>query len=361
MLSPNLHLQQIKRDSDIISGREGMICLDRNERISAFPADHFQAILASCSSDLFSIYPDLGGLYERLSAYEDIEIEKLAVGAGSDALIRRAFQAFLEKGDKVVAPDPSYGMYKVWSAIFDAEFRPIPYGAGPDFTFDVQALKDEIAAGAKICCIANPDQPMGSVLSQESLEDICQFAASYGTLLMIDEAYYPFHPISARGLVDKFDNVLVLRTFSKVGGIAGLRVGFAMGHPAMIQALHTVRSPGEVNSMGAHVACYLLDHMEIIEDFKKQVEQGREILIKTAQKIGFEIPVCAANFQLLKTPDDIVPQDLLGELNNRGYLIKGGFSQDCLRDYVRVTLDGPEIMEPFVQVLQEAVNVLRQK
>ncbi|MDV7340814.1 histidinol-phosphate transaminase [Terasakiella sp. A23] len=359
MILPNEHLIEISRDSDIISGREGMVCLDRNERVSEFPSDVFQEMLQRQSSSLFSIYPDLGPLYKRLSCQEDLPLERLSVGAGSDGLIRRVFQAFLSPGDLVLTPDPTYGMYAVWSRIFQANYLGVPYGEGPDFKFNLDDLLNGIRKGARLCCIANPDQPTGTILSLEDLRKIADVARDAGALLLIDEAYYPFHPVSARPLIDEYDNVVVLRTFSKVGGLAGLRIGFAMGDRSTMAVIQKVRSPGEVNSVGAAMACYLLENPHVIETFKNEIERSRELLIKAIEKLGFEIPVCAANFQLMKTPGDINPARLLDELANRGYLIKGGFGHSTLKEYVRVSLDVPSIIEPFIKVMEDAVVELR--
>lgn len=361
MVRANPHIEQIKRDSDIITGRDGLVCLDRNERTSAFAEAEFKAMLDRFSPALFSAYPDLSGVYTRLEAATGLAQERIAVGAGSDAIIRRAFQAFIAPGDVVVAPDPSYGMYAVWSRVHQADFKTVPYGDGPNFGFDVDDLIAKIEAGARMCCVANPDQPMGTVLGLDALRRIAQACQRADALFLIDEAYYPFHAETALPLLDEFDNALVVRTFSKVGGIAGLRVGYAMGAPGVIEALHAVRSPGEVNAAGAEVACYLLDHPEVMEGFRAQVEAGRSMLLAAAKALGFEAPRCAGNFQLLRCPDGVEPDALLEALKQRGYLIKGGFGHPGLKHYVRVTLDGPVIMEPFAAILGEAVRALTGK
>jgi len=164
MVRPNPHIEQIKRDSDIISGREGLVCLDRNERISAFADHDFEAMVNALNPALFSTYPDLGPLYARLQAATDLPQERIAVGAGSDGIIRRVFQAFVQPGDVVVAPDPSYGMYAVWSRVYQADFQTVPYGDGLNFAFDVDALISKIASDAPLGWIANPDKPPSSVL-----------------------------------------------------------------------------------------------------------------------------------------------------------------------------------------------------
>ncbi|MBT4890140.1 MAG: histidinol-phosphate aminotransferase family protein [Rhodospirillales bacterium] len=352
------HLEEIRRDSDIISGREGLVCLDRNERISAFADEHFAAMVSKFSASQFSTYPDLGPLYQRIEDFAGLPNSRVAIGAGSDAIIRRAFQAFLSPGDVVVAPDPSYGMYAVWSKIFQAEFHGVPYGEGPHFKFSVADLIVKIEHGARICCVANPDQPTGSVLSPDEIRRIAEACERFDTLFLIDEAYYPFQAETSRSLIDEFENTILVRTFSKVGGIAGLRVGYALGAPNVIDALHAVRSPGEVNVLGAEVASYLLDHPEITEEFRIEVEAGRQILIKAAADLGFSAPTCSGNFQLLECPSQVTPANLMVGLRERGYLIKGGFMHPSLRNYVRVTLDGPDVIEPFVGKLIETVMTL---
>ncbi|MBF0249313.1 MAG: histidinol-phosphate aminotransferase family protein [Alphaproteobacteria bacterium] len=360
MVRANFHIQGIYRDSDVISGREGLICLDRNERVSAFDEGVFRSMLGELSSRMLSTYHDLGPLYERLECYTGLTRDRIALGAGSDAIIRRTFQAFVDAGDRVVAPDPSYRMYEVWAQVFRADYVKVPYGTGPDFRFDIEKLISAVEDGARLCCIANPDQPIGCVLPLDSLRRIASVCQRNDTLLLVDEAYFPFHDETAQPLLGEFDNILVVRTFSKVGGIAGLRVGYGLGAKDVIDALHVVRSPGEVNSVGAVIAGYLLDHTEIMDDFCAAVAEGRKCLLSTARDLGFGVPLCAGNFQLLECPNTISPVSLVAAVKARGYLIKGGFSHSSLRNYVRVTLDGPAVMEAFSKVLRDAVTELRE-
>ncbi|NVK18586.1 MAG: histidinol-phosphate aminotransferase family protein [Methylocystaceae bacterium] len=358
MISPNKHLEFISRDSDILSGREGMICLDRNERVSSFAERHIENMRDIQTSALWSSYPDLGPLYSKIAEQEGLAQNQITVGAGSDGLIRRIFQAYLSPNDVVVSPDPSYGMYSVWANIFQARHKPVPYNEGPDFQFDLQEILNEIKQGARICIVANPDQPTGATLCQNDIRQIAKVAQENNTLFVVDEAYYPFHPETASSLIDEFDNMLVLRTFSKVAGIAGLRVGFAMGHEGLIDPIQKVRSPGEVNSVGAALALYLLNHKDIVDDFRIGVEESRARLIRAALALGFGSSPCAGNFHLLHCPAGFEPKDIVEELKKFQYLIKGGFKHHGLTRCIRVTLDMPEVIEPFIKTLQQVVAKL---
>jgi histidinol-phosphate aminotransferase len=359
MIKPNNHLKNIYRDSDIFLGRDGLIGLDRNERVSPFSDAVMRDIFSTVQSSDLSLYPDLGKLYSALSEFTGLPVPQLCLGAGSDGLIRRTFQVFLSPGDRVVAPDPTYRMYQVWSDIFQGQYCSTPYNSGPEFSFNMDEYLKILRKGAKICCIANPDQPTGSTLSMNELRLIAKEARKGDTLFLIDEAYYPFHKDTAFELLRDFDNVLITRTFSKVGGIAGLRVGYAMGAKNIIAALNTTRSPGEVNSLGVHIATYLLHHTELMSEFKNGVEQGRVLLLDAAKELGYIASKCPANFQMLKVPQGLSPALITAGLQDRGYLIKGNMSHPSLIDYIRITLDIPDIMNPFIKHFKEVTNSLK--
>jgi histidinol-phosphate aminotransferase len=348
--NPTPHLIGISRDSDILGDRSSVLRLDRNERPGAFTPGELTDMLKGVTSELFTAYPDYGPLYRRLGDATGLAEDHLSLGAGSDAIIRRAFQAFLQPGDTVVSADPSYGMYPVWARIFQANLRPVPYD--DDLTLDLGAFLGAVSAGARIVAIANPDQPTGALRSLKDLRQIAAAARGVGALCLIDEAYFPFCPESALPLVHEFDNVLLTRTFSKAYGIAGLRVGFGCAQPSVTRALHTVRSPGEVASLSIHVACHLLDHPEIAESFRAAAEAGRNYLIEEMRALGYDAPPCNGNFQIFRVGDDD-PKAIEAYLKERGILIKAGFSSPCLKDCIRITLDAPGILAPAVAALRE--------
>lgn len=356
MVRPNPHLEGFRRDSDRLGDRSALVCLDRNERVSPFPPEVFAAMVGQLRPEHFTAYPDLDPIYDRLSRATGVAIDGICVGAGSDALIRRAFQAFLKPGDTVVAPDPSYGMYPVYSRMFEAAFRPVPYG--DDLTLDLGAFTAAIA-GARLVCLANPDQPTGAVLGLDALRRVARAARDADALLLVDEAYYPFASETAIPLLAEFDNLMVVRTFSKVGGLAGLRVGYALTSPDIARPLHVVRGSGEVNAAGAVMATWLLDHPEVMEDFRRSAEDGRAVLLAAAERLGLGAPASSGNFQLLRLPRGVDPAVVARECERRGTLIKAGFQHPALADCIRVTIDSPEIIGAFLPVLEQALAAAR--
>lgn len=354
MVHANRNLETIIRDSDRLGDRSGFVCLDRNERIGTFPDGAFAEMVAEIKPEHFMIYPDLGPLYDRLQAYTGLNADQLCVGAGSDGIIRRTFQAFLQPGDRFISPSPSYAMYGVYAPMFGAEHITVAYRE--DLSLDVDLLCARIGEGCRMVAVANPDQPIGGVLAMADIKRIISAARDADALCLIDEAYFPFHDESAISLIADFDNLLVTRTFSKVGGLAGLRVGYGAAAPNIIQALHKVRGSGEVNAVGVLAACYLLDHPGVMEQNVKDVAQGRALLLEMAQRLGLQAPDCRANFQMLLLPDGISSKELVEGVKRRGYLIKGAYPHPGLENSIRVTLAAKEIIDPFCKVLEEVVK-----
>lgn len=345
MIEPNEHLKSIHRMSERMPERRGRLHMDMNERVMPFEPSVYATLLAQIRPELLCHYPDASPLYERLSRHLRVAEDQLYVTPGSDAAIRLLFQAYLRPGDRVVFPEPTFAMYAVYSKVFQAQARTVAYAKGHGL--DVHALRSLLATRPRILAVANPDQPTGSVVSREALRELSSAARDSDTLFIIDEAYYPFYPETAVDLVREFDNVAVLRTFSKVGGLAGLRVGYLVANPEVVDAVSRVRGSFEVNTIAIEIASYLLDHPEITADYLRQVEQGREVLKDMAAALGLGFPACPANFQLLQFPAAGSTAGLAGDLAAHGYLVKGGFSAPCVSDCIRVTLAGPELMRQF--------------
>jgi histidinol-phosphate aminotransferase len=354
MIEPNEHLKEIRRMSERMPERRGRVHMDMNERVTPFERSIHEALLAQIQPELLCHYPDASPLYERLSRHLRLPEDQIYVTPGSDAAIRLLFQAYLRPGDRVTFPEPTFAMYSIYSQVFQARARTVPYVKGA--ALDVQQLKELLSERPRILAVANPDQPTGSVVPREQLLELAAAARKSDTLFIIDEAYYPFYPESAIELINDFDNVVILRTFSKVGGLAGLRVGYLVGSHDVVDAVSRVRGSFEVNTVAIAMACYLLDHPSISEDYLRQIEEGREVLKKMATALGLGIPPCPANFQLLQFKGRTSTAEIASELAARGYLVKGGFSAACLNDCVRVTLAGPELMTRFCRDCEDVLQ-----
>lgn len=355
--SPLPHLLAIERTSERHEEREGFICLDRNERASPIPDDAFRAMLAQFTLRDVMAYPDAGPFIAMLSERLGMPESWIAETNGSDAALRRVFMAYLPPGGVVVTLSPSYAMYSLYTRIFQGKAREIAYRA--DRTCDIEAVIAAIDADARLVVLAHPDQPVGTAIAAADIRRIVVRASEAGAICVIDEAYHPFHAATVLPLVHEFENLFVTRSFSKYPGCAGIRLGYAVARPSLIKGLMAVRGGNEVSALSLSVGRYMLEHPEIAENFRTVVEQGRKLLNDGARSLGLEPLPCVTNFQHLRAPAGISSAAIAEGLWSRRYLVKAGFTHPILADCVRVSLNGPEIMQPFVAALTQTMHDLR--
>ena len=350
-MEPNPHLRDIVRASEDMRGRGRFVRLDRNERMTRFSDSEFQAMLSTLQQESLSAYPDSSPLLERLAAQVGLPADWISLTNGSDAAIRKLFQTFVRPHDTVLLADPTYAMYPIYTQMFGAVVDRVSYRT--DRTLEVREFCDRLSLRPRVAALACPDQPTGAVLPLERLREIVAAARLHGALCIVDEAYYPFHPVTAAGLVQEFDNLAVTRTFSKIGGLAGLRLGYFVAQPEIGRLVDRVRGAHEVNGVAIQMGCFVVDHPEIGERCMRELEAGRTLLANVAADLGFGAPPSPTNFQLLELRPDVDPQAVVASLEQLGYLIKGGFTHPSVERCVRVTLAGPEILRPFAEALRE--------
>lgn len=356
-LTPNEHLLSVDRVVESMHERAQAVRLDRNERVVPMPRAEFARILATLTPESFCSYPDPAPLYAALSRTLGVPESMLYLTNGSDAALRMLFQAFLRPGDEVVFADPSYAMYSIYTRVFGGVERSIPYG--DDLCLDWVRVFALLERGPRIFVLANPDQPTGAVTPASTIMELAGVADRAGTLFIVDEAYYPFHPDTAIGLVEKFANLVVTRTFSKMSGIAGLRLGYLCAHRSIVHDVQRVRGAHEVNAIAIAVGTYMLEHPELGETHVDDVRRGRAELACAAAALGLGFPSCPANFQLLRFPGVTDTTGIVAGLKRRGYLVKGCFAAPALRDCIRVTLGPPKVMSAFAAALTDLIREQR--
>lgn len=356
MILPRPHLLELVRDRERDPRLRGQVRLDRNEQVEPLPARVRREILDRLAPDIFNSYPDPSPLYERLSRRLGVPEADLLVTNGSDTAIRRVFETFVSPGETVVFADPTFPMYGVYARLHQARAEAIPYSAEREFPVD-RALA-ALRRRPRLIAIVNPDNPTGATLEAETLRRIAAAAERAGTVCLVDEAYFPFFPQTAVSWYGQFENLVVTRTFSKIGGLAGLRLGYLVARKELVDHLQRTRGSHEVNSVAAAVGCYWLDHPELEAARRREIEAGRETLRRAVGGLGLETPPVAGNFQLVRIPGCRDTAPWVGRLRERGYLVKGGFAAAAVRDCLRVTLAGPPVMAAFADALGRVAEEL---
>ncbi|NKB55251.1 MAG: aminotransferase class I/II-fold pyridoxal phosphate-dependent enzyme [Alphaproteobacteria bacterium] len=346
------HLQDIVRiDSADIRG--DFIRLDRNERVLPIGDEEFSRVMAVIGPEVLSSYPDPKPLNQAFARSCGLPESHVVATNGSDAAIRRAFHAFLEPGERVIHSDPSYAMYSVYADVFEAESVAVPYAA--DLKVPVAGYRAALEQGARLVSIVNPDQPTGATWDLGELRSLIEDARARNTVCLVDETYFPCHPETIISWVQEYDNLIITRSLSKAYGLGGLRIGFAVAQPQLIEAMGKVRGLHEVNSMAIALGCYYLEHPELIERYLDTLREGRKVLVDFARQHNFAAPECPTNFQLLDLDEQYDPGEIISALKGRGFLIKGAYKAPAIRNCLRVTLDGPDLMQQFVTAFERVL------
>jgi histidinol-phosphate aminotransferase len=327
--------------------------LDRNERLAPFPDWFMDKIRQEVRSGLLTWYPVQDELEKELADDLGVPVDRLILTPSSDAAFKAIHEAYIRPGDSVVMLDPSYAMFPVYARMFQGNPIPIPFDH--NLEIDTELLLESIAPGVRLIMIANPNQPTGTVLTDGILLELIDRASGVGALVVIDEAYYPFSRSTALPWVMDHSNLVVTRTLSKGAGLAGLRVGFAAGHPEVIGNLFKVRTVNDMNSMAILCAREILKHPEVISDYVDQVDAGREVLSRDVAAMGLTPLPSHANFMLIRVAHKRQPKQIIEELKTKGYLVKG-LEPPCVADCIRVTLGPPDIMSRFAASLAEVLD-----
>jgi len=333
-----------------------MVRLHRNERQSPLPGGFVNKVSRAIGGSLFTNYPAADELYRVLGEQLELPEDQILLTAGSDAAIKALFHAYIRQGDAVVMLQPSYAMYEVYARLFQAEVRAVTFDR--DMKLDYQKLLDCVSSGARLVILANPNQPTGALLEQRLLREVIERAARVPALVALDEAYYPFSDFTALPWLSGFSNLLIIRTFSKAAGLAGLRIGFVAGHREVVENLFKVRSAHDINSIAVLAATLLVNHPEIMADYARQVSQGAEVLTRMANGLGLEALPTYTNFMQIRVGHRCDPSRLVAKLEEKGYLVRSHTGVPCLEDCIRVTLGPPELMMSFGRALQQALEEL---
>ena len=248
---------------------------------------------------------------------------------GSDGGIKLIFESFLNSKDKLLLTNPTFQMYSVYSKIFNSKTKLINYKNlnGIPFLGIDEILNYIKKFKPKVFFLANPNSPTGTIFDLNNLNKIALMCKKSNTILGIDEAYYPYSEITGVNLIKKFNNVLIIRSFSKAWGLAGLRIGYVIGNKEIINFLHKNKPMYEINSLANEVLLKLLDSYKDVKISIESLKSGKKYFVEKMLKNGCETFISHANFFHLK-----IPSSILTKLNNF-IVFKKSFDHPCLKGY----------------------------
>jgi histidinol-phosphate aminotransferase len=325
---------------------EGWIKLNTNENPYP-PSPRAVQAMAECAQERMPLYPDPQSLALRktLSARFGVPVEGTFVGNGSDEILAFAFRAFFQREGELLFPDVTYSFYPVYARFWGIPFRTVPLRE------DYSIAVEDYAAPAAGIAIPNPNAPTAAPLSLERIEALAK--AHPECVVLVDEAYVDFGAESAVPLLDQCPNILVVQTLSKSWSLAGLRVGFALGHPTLISALERVRDSfnsytlDRIAQAGATAA--LQDEAWFRETVGKVVST-RERFVTGLRALGFDVLPSAANFVFAAHPR-LSSKELLEQLREQRVLVRA-FKGNRLERHARISIGTDEQMERVLEILK---------
>jgi len=224
-----------------------------------------------------------------------------------------------------------------------------------DLTLDVDEFIKKINKNTKIVVLSNPSHT-GTTVAEEHLVKIIERAASLESLVLIDEAYHHFSSETMINYINRFQNLIIVRTFSKAFGLASLRVGLLIGCKKLIDQLYKVKLVHEINGVAAKIGAYLLDNMHIVDKYVKDVNAGKCLLFERLQKIDFEVSKSETNFVLFKVPNNINSLKLKHFLKQNRIHISGPFEKLPFNDHLRITAGDEYQMNLFCGTVEKFLN-----
>ncbi|SHG74080.1 histidinol-phosphate transaminase [Pollutimonas bauzanensis] len=304
-------------------------------------------------------YPDPAGkeLCRVLAERHGVEHRRVVLGNGSENILELLCQAFLGKGETVVAQTPCFGLHEIFPLMMGAGVHKVPLTE--TFGFDASRWRQALEGPVKLVFVCQPSNPVGTVFSREELQALIAYT-SENALLVVDEAYYEYarlDPAYADAL-DLLRHVnrpwIVLRTFSKAYGLAGLRVGYAIAsHANLIEALHRVRTPYNVNQLAQEAALAALDDVAHLEKSVSLISQERARLTQALRVAGFRVAPSHTNFLFIDTGMDAIY--VMRQLLRAGVIVKA-WREPGYDTYIRVSLALPADNDVFLQELIRVQN-----
>lgn len=312
------------------------------------PAPSVVEAITGKDIELLRLYsdPTAKGLKEKLAGLYGVQPENVFVSNGSDEVLNFAFLAFGAEG--VAFPEITYGFYEVFGDLYALNYEKIPLKA--DFSVDYR----DYCGRNKMVVIANPNAPTGMSIPVAQIEEILK--TNPDSLVVIDEAYVDFGGETALPLIDKYDNLLVTRTFSKSRCLAGGRLGYAFASAAVIADLEKIKystNPYNLDRLTLTLGEATADAEPYYQEKCAQIKETRAWTTAQLENLGFEVLPSDTNFVFAKT-DKLDGGELYGKLKEKGILVRH-FSNPKICQYNRITIGTPEQMKTFIDTLKEVL------
>ena len=342
---PGKPIEEVKREF----GLKEVIKMASNENALGPSPKALEAIKKAAAN--VNLYPDGNAYYlkQKLARKLGVGMDEIFLGNGTDEIIRVITETFLNMSEEVLVAWPGFVIYSIATDVMAGILKKIPL---KNYTHDLEAMSEAVTDKTKLIFIANPNNPTGTMVVQNEVESFMKKVPE-DVLVVFDEAYYEYANENFPDTLQYFKqgrNVIILRTFSKIYGLAGLRIGYGFAKKEIFVEMNKVRQPFNVNRIAQEAAIAALDDSEHVKKSVAMNEEGKKFLYKELDALGFEYVPTAANFILvnMKKPG----KDIYEKLLKDGVIVRPVANYD-LPDFIRVTIGKPKENKKFIESLKK--------
>lgn len=329
---------------------DNLIKLNTNENPYP-PADSVLEVIRNAADDRLKLYPDPNAdlLKQRIAKYHNIDANQVFVGNGSDEVLAHTFQALLKQDKPLLFPDITYSFYPVYCGLYDIDYQLIPLT--DEFEIAVEDYKTECGA----IIFPNPNAPTGRLLKLSQIEKLLQ--SHPNQVVVVDEAYIDFGGNSAISLINQYNNLLVTQTLSKSRSLAGLRVGFAVGHADLIEGLERVKNSFNsypLDRLAIYGAVASFDNEEAFQQGCAAIIKTRNELTSTLEELGFKVIPSAANF-VFASHKDYNAEVIAQKLRDKAIIVRY-FNKPRIDQFLRITIGTDSENQALCNALKEIIT-----
>ncbi len=345
-LKPRPAVLQMAPYSPPTGGRAGKLRLDFNENTVGCSPRVIEFLRERLSADGLSVYPEYDDARPELATYFGVEPGQLVLTNGTDEAIQVLVNTYVDDGDEALLLKPSYAMYRFYAEVAGARLREIDYPA-EDLSFPLDEFLGAIGPQTRAILIANPNNPTGTAIGVAEIVKV--LTAAPKAAVLIDEAYFEFHGVTALNLIPHYPNLFVSRTFSKVFGMAAMRIGCLFSQATNVAFLRKTQSPYSVNQLAALAARAAVRDPDYVREYVEEVLAARDLLCDGLRRMRISFYPTYGNFVLMRLGDRAMA--IRDALRDRGVLVRDRSYE--IAGAVRVTVGTRAQVERFLGALKE--------
>ncbi|MFC2154066.1 histidinol-phosphate transaminase [Candidatus Altiarchaeota archaeon] len=351
MIKPRKAIQRMKPYVPPLEGRRGKLRLDFNENTLGCSPKALKAVRKLSAQD-FATYPEYALLRKKLASSLKVKPDEVIATNATDEAIKLVMDTYVEKGDEVILPVPTFAMFQFYIELADAKVKKVLYKK--DLSFPTKKVLKAITRKTRVVVLVDPNNPTGTPILKKDIEGIVKKAKKTGTLVLLDEAYVQFSGKTSVRLVRKYDNLVVIQTFSKAYGLAGLRLGVIVSDKSNIANMSKAASPYSVNVVTVAAGIAALEDKAFVKRYVKENKESKKILLAGLEEIGIKTFPSTANFVLA----DLGKKCMVVErkLEKKGILVRDRSQYPLLKGCLRITIGSKNQTRKLLSALNEILG-----